>query len=545
MTEVFFSYSRDDLEVSRELSGHIEAAGATVWLDRQLHGGDEWWAAILDQIRRCDAFVFVLSTSSVDSEACGLEIGYAAALKKQVVPVIVDDVDVRLAPDPIPARQVSQYRRGDVAMALPIIGGINQAVSSALPDPLPPEPPAPGSYLHGLSAEIRSNEELTLDEQAVLMERLRGALKAGQHDSEVLDLLARFRKRSDLRVGIAEQIDLLLKASPIDSSGRQADSPLAGEESDSGAAATDVVPAGTDQAGEVVDERESLPGLGVSYWITVAGLLAISIPLFLGVANLGWVWGGKWAGVQSEMGFLWEVFWAAIVLSAIAWVLAYALRGLRRHRRESSTPVWKQLLIAPFDPLRLARPKPAILSGYLLNFLLVWAFVALAFRWWFITQETVTVVVLGLTGAGILLYARADPSDHEESSTRRAWLLGSLVYASIPWWFVAGLAADSTYSNVSESLEAPAMATIGLLAGAIYGLVAALLLRRSESGGIDLSSVGLATLAGLVIGGVVFALGEVIFEEAGGTAGGLVALVVGLLGLMVLAQARGRRRTQA
>ena len=59
---VFVSYASKDVERVTALQRDLGAlVGGGVWIDSELHGGQQWWTAILDQIRSCDLFVFALS----------------------------------------------------------------------------------------------------------------------------------------------------------------------------------------------------------------------------------------------------------------------------------------------------------------------------------------------------------------------------------------------------------------------------------------------------------------------------------------------------
>ena len=53
-------------------------------------GGERWWDAILDALRRCDRFVVVLSEASRQSGWCSFEIGAAVALNKPIQLISLD-----------------------------------------------------------------------------------------------------------------------------------------------------------------------------------------------------------------------------------------------------------------------------------------------------------------------------------------------------------------------------------------------------------------------------------------------------------------------
>ena len=82
---------------------------AVVWYDLDLTGGDLWWEKILDKIRSCTVFIFVVSEEALQSKACMAELRYAAALGKPIVPVQVGKVEIDLA-DPLSRLQIVAYR---------------------------------------------------------------------------------------------------------------------------------------------------------------------------------------------------------------------------------------------------------------------------------------------------------------------------------------------------------------------------------------------------------------------------------------------------
>jgi hypothetical protein len=89
MTHLFVSYSRVDrpfvddfVPLLHEVYGY-----ENVWFDAELHGGQLWWSEILNQIARCDIFVFLLSNESLTSSYCLAELEEARRLGKRILPV--------------------------------------------------------------------------------------------------------------------------------------------------------------------------------------------------------------------------------------------------------------------------------------------------------------------------------------------------------------------------------------------------------------------------------------------------------------------------
>src|ERR1043165_6048340 len=62
---VFISYASEDRAAARILRDALEAAGLEVWYDEnELGGGDAWDQKIRRQIRDCDYFMPVISSST-------------------------------------------------------------------------------------------------------------------------------------------------------------------------------------------------------------------------------------------------------------------------------------------------------------------------------------------------------------------------------------------------------------------------------------------------------------------------------------------------
>src|SRR4051812_28428768 len=101
--KVFISYSKknptqvktlqDDLQSM--LSTMLPKDSHTIWYDKSLHVGHEWWPSICQEIRSFYFFLFALSAESLQSSACQEEWGYAAALRKRILPVWVAGETVR------------------------------------------------------------------------------------------------------------------------------------------------------------------------------------------------------------------------------------------------------------------------------------------------------------------------------------------------------------------------------------------------------------------------------------------------------------------
>jgi WD40 repeat protein len=99
-SDVFISYSRRDRTFVERLAAALQDQGWRVWVDiGSLRPGQDWWAAITEEIEKADGVVFVLSPDAVLSRTCTSEFLHAAAHRKRVIPVICRAV----SPAAIPA----------------------------------------------------------------------------------------------------------------------------------------------------------------------------------------------------------------------------------------------------------------------------------------------------------------------------------------------------------------------------------------------------------------------------------------------------------
>jgi len=191
----------------------IRQLGHAVWYDREVAGGQAWWSAILQQIRECDLFVLILTSKALDSLACRAEFTYASQLGKPVLPALCDAaVRVNLLPPELSRVQFVNCCTLDKQATFGLIRAL-QAISKAgpPPDPLPPEPPVPISYLGGLRVQVDlQDREFTLAEQSALFIQIKGGLNAESRE-DAITLLRLLRSRHDLRASVADEIDGILE----------------------------------------------------------------------------------------------------------------------------------------------------------------------------------------------------------------------------------------------------------------------------------------------------------------------------------------------
>jgi hypothetical protein len=86
---LFVSFAHVDEVRVAALAQVLAAAGFEPWWDDHLELGEDWKAELIRQIGACDAFLYVASGDSVESEWCRWELAQATALSKFIVPIIV------------------------------------------------------------------------------------------------------------------------------------------------------------------------------------------------------------------------------------------------------------------------------------------------------------------------------------------------------------------------------------------------------------------------------------------------------------------------
>jgi hypothetical protein len=207
---IYLCYSRRDAEQASQLRTDLRQLGHDVWLDDMLAGGQAWWDAVLSRIRECDLFVLALSPSCAASQACMAEAGYAAALERPILPVVVGPVDFAALPPSLADRQAVSYVNRGPEDAIRLAAGVDHlGRTPALPSPLPVPPPVPVSYGTDLGREL-DRPSLSPDEQIALVSRLK--LGLGTDPDTGRELLRRLRDRPDLTWAVAKEIDAVLEA---------------------------------------------------------------------------------------------------------------------------------------------------------------------------------------------------------------------------------------------------------------------------------------------------------------------------------------------
>jgi hypothetical protein len=213
MSSIFISYGRHSEAIVKILAEDIEALGHTVWFDQDLKGGQAWWDHIIATVRDCEVFIFVLDPKALDSTACKREYGYATALGKPILPVLVaEDVATSLLPPDLSRIQFVDYRKQDRDALRRLAKAIATVPSpKPLPDPLPTPPEVPISYLGRLAEQIATTQTLSYEQQGALVFDLKQSLSDSEIGGDAYTLLTSLRRRHDLYARVAEEIDQLLQ----------------------------------------------------------------------------------------------------------------------------------------------------------------------------------------------------------------------------------------------------------------------------------------------------------------------------------------------
>lgn len=212
---VFISYSSKDIDALENLVSALRRAHKQVWIDEELRGGENWWREILEEIRNCDVFVFAMSGNSLASKPCLVELSYAEALNKPILPVIVGPI-TSMRVNPLADIQAIDYRNPDHYSGIALIGALYEREHRRLSPPatLPPEPPVPYAYLMRANRSL-SQPRLSTGLQAEVVSALRGGLDEDGHDEsarhDIAQLLLKLRERPEVADTVIDEVDHLLR----------------------------------------------------------------------------------------------------------------------------------------------------------------------------------------------------------------------------------------------------------------------------------------------------------------------------------------------
>ena len=88
-TNVFISYSRKNVDFVKNLHRDLNQQDFKVWVDWEgIPLTADWWVEIEEAIRGADAFIFIISPTSLKSEVGEKELNKAVELNKNIVPIL-------------------------------------------------------------------------------------------------------------------------------------------------------------------------------------------------------------------------------------------------------------------------------------------------------------------------------------------------------------------------------------------------------------------------------------------------------------------------
>lgn len=155
MSNAFLSYTRTDLDEVRPLLEDLSSKGFSIWRDQeQIYGGEKWPKVLGEAIDHQETFLLVWSEDAAQSHYVELEWCTALALKKQIIPLRLDNT-------PLPAvlRSLETIEAQDIKRATARILEATQQI-------LAPASPSHREAVLQKLARIPSEEPLQVLERA-------------------------------------------------------------------------------------------------------------------------------------------------------------------------------------------------------------------------------------------------------------------------------------------------------------------------------------------------------------------------------------------
>ena len=207
--KIFISYARLNMTTAEAIVRDLHALGHQAFYDQDLTGGQRWWDTLLDQIQAADVFIPVLSDEYRESQACRVEAEWADALHISFLPVFSEEQLPGMYDPIIAEANWVGYDAEDRGSLAELARGVSSVTKGAPPDPLPPRPAIPLSYLVMMEREIRGEDELGRHRQLAIVSDLRSKLGT-RESSGARELLQALRERADVTFEVATTVDTLL-----------------------------------------------------------------------------------------------------------------------------------------------------------------------------------------------------------------------------------------------------------------------------------------------------------------------------------------------
>ncbi|HET9908543.1 MAG TPA: toll/interleukin-1 receptor domain-containing protein [Anaerolineales bacterium] len=102
MKQIFISYSRKDIDFARKLTNSFIDQELDSWIDwDDIPPSVDWMMQIQKGIEETNVFLFLVSPDSLSSRVCRQEIEYAVKNGKRIIPIILRDIEMHQAYEPI------------------------------------------------------------------------------------------------------------------------------------------------------------------------------------------------------------------------------------------------------------------------------------------------------------------------------------------------------------------------------------------------------------------------------------------------------------
>ena len=289
--KIFISYARLNMTTAEALVRDLHSLGHQAFYDQDLTGGQRWWDTLLDQIQAADVFIPVLSDEYRESQACRVEAEWADSLHVSFLPVFTE-AQLPGMYDPIIAEaNWVGYDEEDRDALADLARGVSSVTRRTPPEPLPPRPAIPLSYLVMMEREIRGEDELGRHRQLAIVSDLRSKLGT-RESSGARELLQALRERPDVTFEVATTVDALL-ASP-DPVGAEPAAGAARRPADLAATPTTpptpaVPTTGADRRTEPTAPPATRPPVVAGSWAAKVLSVTGALLAFLAVGILPWV----------------------------------------------------------------------------------------------------------------------------------------------------------------------------------------------------------------------------------------------------------------
>ncbi len=208
---LFMAVDRASAGAFAPLAADATALGFEVEWDRAVPGGDAWWAATLAKVERADAFVYVVTATSIAAKSCQAQLRYAIALGTPVLPVLVaDDISDVDLPRSLGQLQRIDYRDPSSSAMARLFAALRGLPPRARGPELVPTPPCPRELSLDIAARLALPEPLSRPEQDAILDQLGYYVSCGYSAAEVRDVLHRLRRRrSDMLPSNRQQLEEL------------------------------------------------------------------------------------------------------------------------------------------------------------------------------------------------------------------------------------------------------------------------------------------------------------------------------------------------